>query len=228
MGWKQGRHGGCCCCLVFWMVGCCAPWKLQRGTRRGGWDSRHGVVLHVVGCWPESRASAMGDGGLTCSSLDQRVCRTMAGTEGRTGAVHRDGWRARWARQRGATEKLDAMGRRQQGRWSRDGTSLDFFLGRERGNRELGHGAAGGWVPLERGSGVGSSASEQRGPADRACRAQLGVALRSSGWSRREGAQGEEPWTALELKRRAMGGRAPAGSLHRGGEWRETQGACVG
>jgi hypothetical protein len=21
------------------------PWKLQRGTRRGGWDSRHGVVL---------------------------------------------------------------------------------------------------------------------------------------------------------------------------------------
>uniref|UniRef100_A0A804LTS0 Uncharacterized protein n=1 Tax=Zea mays TaxID=4577 RepID=A0A804LTS0_MAIZE len=102
-----------------------------------------------------------------------------------------------------------------------------FFLGRERGNRELGHGAAGGWVPLERGPGVGSSTSEQRGPADRACRAQLGAALRSSGWSRREGAQGEEPWTALELKRRAMGGRAPAGSLHRGGEWRETQGACV-
>uniref|UniRef100_A0A804R0B7 Uncharacterized protein n=1 Tax=Zea mays TaxID=4577 RepID=A0A804R0B7_MAIZE len=103
-----------------------------------------------------------------------------------------------------------------------------FFWAGSGENRELGHGAAGGWVPLERGPGVGSSASEQRGPADRACRAQLGAALRSSGWSRREGAQGEEPWTALELKRRAMGGRAPAGSLHRGGEWRETQGACVG
>ena len=77
----------------------------------------------------------MGDGGLTCSSLDQRVCRTMAGTEGRTGAVHRDGWRARWARQRGATEKLDAMGRRQQGRWSRDGTSLDFFFGQGAGKQ---------------------------------------------------------------------------------------------
>jgi hypothetical protein len=37
-------------------------------------------------------------------------------------------------------------------------------------------------------------------------------ALRSSGWSRREGAQGEEPWTAMELMHRAMGGRTPAGS----------------
>jgi hypothetical protein len=69
------------------------------------------------------------------------------------------------------------------------------------------------WIFFWAGSGeTGSSASEQRGPADRACRAQMGAALRSSGWSRREGAQGEEPWTTLELKRRAMGGRAPAGS----------------
>jgi hypothetical protein len=156
------------------------------------------------------------------------------------------GCAAPWLEQRGGRAPCTGMDggraghvtkvrRRSSTPWGGDsrGAGLEMgprwiFLGRERGNRELGHGAAGGWVPLERGPGVGSSTSEQRGPADRACRAQLGAALRSSGWSRREGAQGEEPWTALELKRRAMGGRAPAGSLHRWGEWRETQGACVG
>jgi hypothetical protein len=39
------------------------------------------------------------------------MCRTMAGAEGRKGVVHRDGWRAHWARHKGATEKLDAMGK---------------------------------------------------------------------------------------------------------------------
>jgi hypothetical protein len=34
--------------LLFFPV----PWKSQRGTRRGGWDSRHGVAAAGVdGCW---------------------------------------------------------------------------------------------------------------------------------------------------------------------------------
>jgi hypothetical protein len=45
MGWKQGRHGGCCRCLVFWRVGCCAPWKLQ-----GELDGVAGTAGMVLCC----------------------------------------------------------------------------------------------------------------------------------------------------------------------------------
>jgi hypothetical protein len=87
----DGSRGAMEVAVAAW---CCAArcWLLiGKQGNENQLEMRHrGRRIH-----PLSRASAMGDGGLTCSSLDQRVCRTMAGTEGRTGAVHRDGWRAR-------------------------------------------------------------------------------------------------------------------------------------
>jgi hypothetical protein len=66
-----------------------------------------------LGASMESSSCCLGGGGEKTRRLGEKR-RNPAGGKGR---LHRDGWRTCWARHRGTTEKLDAMGSSARPHW---------------------------------------------------------------------------------------------------------------